>query len=238
MTNKLTLPIEVGKKYVRRDGATVTARPASRLLRHHERMVYIGPGEAAKDFAESTEHVWAGTGLIEACDKAHPHDLVADYIEPDPAPDHTHVGTTCGPATTAPSGHPKAHLLRAIADGVSVQFLETDGDRWTDKTPDQILVLVASGYRDRLFRLKPKTITINGHEVPEPLRVAPVAGTTFYVPRLDVWPASDALSPFYTYTWDAHVADVRRLEAGLVHLTSEAAEAHARALLSFTKAAA
>ena len=79
-------------------------------------------------------------------------------------------------------------------------------------------------------RLKPRTININGHEVPEPMRVASAFGTKYYVPYLQV----ACENPFDELTWYAEDGDRFRLNLGICHTTREAAEAHAKALLSFT----
>lgn len=79
------------------------------------------------------------------------------------------------------------------------------------------------------YRRKPKTMNINGYEVPEPLREAPEYGKKVYTPHI----SSDKL--VIDRNWDGEAYDVRNLERGIVHLTKEAAETHARALLSFTE---
>lgn len=76
------------------------------------------------------------------------------------------------------------------------------------------------------YRLKPQTISINGFEVPEPLRSFPTYGTPYFIIDLPlvgdlVWTDSSD-----EYSW---------LKAGIIHLTREAAEKHLEALLSFTK---
>ena len=76
------------------------------------------------------------------------------------------------------------------------------------------------------WEIKPKVININGYEVPEPVR-EPLADETIY------WLVDICSSPV-SYRWSRHEADYRCLEAGLIHLTKEAAELHRTALLSFT----
>ena len=76
------------------------------------------------------------------------------------------------------------------------------------------------------YRLKPRTININGFEVPEPLRSVPSYGTPYFIPDM-----IDVLD----VRWNNHSDDHRMLNAGIVHLTREAAEKHLEALLSFTK---
>ena len=79
------------------------------------------------------------------------------------------------------------------------------------------------------YRRKPRTITINGYEVPEPVREP-----------LDVGDHYWTFSPFtstgvYRSTWHNFDVDRCAMINGFIHLTEEAALAHAEALLSFTK---
>lgn len=83
------------------------------------------------------------------------------------------------------------------------------------------------------YRRKPRTIYINGHEVPEPMREAPASGVRFWVPTMHAV-GSGTLSRDYTWSGDGDSYDTAWLARGLCHSTREAAEAHARALLSFT----
>lgn len=83
---------------------------------------------------------------------------------------------------------------------------------------------------DDLTWTKPvTTIKVNGHDVPTPKRVAPPSGTMYWVPLMT------ASEPCVIYRWANDDFDARSLARGLVHLTEEAAVAHAKALLSFTE---
>lgn len=78
------------------------------------------------------------------------------------------------------------------------------------------------------YRRKPRTIRIGEFDVPEPLREAPALGSAYMVPNM--FTVSGA-----TYrNWDSDTADFIALERGLAHLTSEAAELHAKALISLS----
>ena len=79
------------------------------------------------------------------------------------------------------------------------------------------------------YRRKPRTININGFEVPEPVLETLKVGQQYYTAE------PDASSFFCVHTWNNHTLDIRRLQRGLIHLTREAAELHAKALLSFTE---
>jgi len=82
---------------------------------------------------------------------------------------------------------------------------------------------------DREYRRKPRTININGHEVPEPAREPLKRFQQYYT--VDTW--NDKIVD--EYSWNDDEADKRLLKRGIIHLTREAAEAHAKALLSFTE---
>lgn len=77
----------------------------------------------------------------------------------------------------------------------------------------------------------PKTIRIGEYDVPEPVREPLENGTTCWYPKLSNIGLIDG------YIWCNDDTDVRLLSYGLIHLTEEAAKAHAEALLSLTKAA-
>jgi len=79
------------------------------------------------------------------------------------------------------------------------------------------------------YRRKPRTININGHKVPEPVITEPLQGQTYYT--IDTW-GSNLVDD---YTWRGDDSDLLSFNRGIIHLTREAAEAHAKALLSFTE---
>ena len=78
------------------------------------------------------------------------------------------------------------------------------------------------------YRRKPKTISINGFEVPEPLREAPKIGQSYFIAEI-------SNESVVSITWGNDEIDNRWFSRGLIHLTKEAAELHAKALLSFTQ---
>ena len=78
------------------------------------------------------------------------------------------------------------------------------------------------------WEVKPKTININGYEVPEPIRVRPRKGELYYIPYL-----TD--SKVQAFKFAESITTSRWLKEGLLHKTKEAAELHLEALLSFTK---
>lgn len=127
--------------------------------------------------------------------------------------------------------HPCAEILRAIADGHRIQWQNSKGD-WEDQGSDYTMIEIGNGdYPPSRYRIEPDIITINGHSVPAPLRNMHPVGTTVFWPSL-------------TSSVKAHVVDddtgrteffARALARGILHPTREAAQAHADALLSFTK---
>jgi hypothetical protein len=77
------------------------------------------------------------------------------------------------------------------------------------------------------WEIKPRTININGYEVPEPIRVSPEVGKVYYVVCLP-----DISVENYTF-YNGH-PETKWFSQGLLHKTREAAELHLEALLSFT----
>lgn len=79
------------------------------------------------------------------------------------------------------------------------------------------------------YRRKVKTIRIGKYDVPEPLRVKPKIGEIYYIVRFSV------VNDVYRFSWINDNIDNKLLSKGVVHLTREAAELHAKALISLTK---
>ncbi|WP_299314003.1 hypothetical protein [uncultured Halomonas sp.] len=69
------------------------------------------------------------------------------------------------------------------------------------------------------------TKSINGYEYPDPERVEPEKGTRYWVP------SHLADENVYASSWYGTPFDMLMLRRGLIHLTREAAEAHARAII-------
>ena len=66
----LTLPIEIGKKYVTRDGQIVTTEKV------------VNDGSVCRICRVEDYYLWMDTGLTSLTDNQNAKDLVADYIEP------------------------------------------------------------------------------------------------------------------------------------------------------------
>lgn len=121
--------------------------------------------------------------------------------------------------------HKYAHILRAIADGNVVQWRDSNGE-WNDESENTILrEVVNEDYSPERYRVKPDTITINGVEVPEPVRDQLAIGTYYWL--VD----ASADTKTRNYSWSDHGMDFNWIKSGLIHLTKEAAEQHARALI-------
>lgn len=79
---KLTLPIEIGRKYVRRDGVVVTAQERHPGI--DSGCAYVGDGEPRE---KGTLHVYQETGRVWSDESSSRLDLVADYVEAPAVPD-------------------------------------------------------------------------------------------------------------------------------------------------------
>lgn len=127
--------------------------------------------------------------------------------------------------------HEYAQVLRWIADGEAVQTYDYLISEWIDRHSTALLRdIFNQETAPENFRIKPRTILINGIEVPEPLISAPKVGISYCYLSLGHREHS-----VYESRWNDDIADHRILKRGLIHLTKEAAETHARALLSFTE---
>ena len=126
--------------------------------------------------------------------------------------------------------HPHAETLRAIADGEEIEFIDTRSDAagWSLISSQSALLQVAYDDAHLKFRVKPKTIRIGDYDVPEPMRVAPGDSEMFYVPTI----LSGSL--YTARRWGDFRDQQAQLAAGLCHFTAEAAELHAKALISLT----
>ena len=126
--------------------------------------------------------------------------------------------------------HPHAALMLLYAQDAA----ETDKpwERWEFKGSDNGFngCLKHPEWREDFeYRRKPKTITVKGIEVPEPIREEPKVGEKFFLVNL----ASFTLFDFSSWTGDKY--DQQWLNKGLLHFTEEAAIAHAKALLAPTQ---
>lgn len=94
----------------------------------------------------------------------------------------------------------------------------------TDMVDETLDILAGFDLDD--WEIEPKTININGYEVPEPVKEPLVMETRYYL--------TDICSRTRAYTWRKAEVDFEWLALGIIHLTEEAAELHRKALVSFT----
>lgn len=77
------------------------------------------------------------------------------------------------------------------------------------------------------WRIKPRMVKVGRHEWPMPLEVATLVGTVYW------WPSSGYT---FTDTWSNNSpTDRARLSARMIHLTKEAAQQHADALVAINR---
>ena len=102
------------------------------------------------------------------------------------------------------------------------QYLSISDGQWYDCTVPVRFSPITK------YRRKPRTININGFEVPEPVR-EPLKDDQKY------WLAGITSGTPVAYWWCNDEADKKWLAAGLIHLTEDAAQIHIDAMLSFTR---
>lgn len=131
-------------------------------------------------------------------------------------------------------GHPHAQVMAQYAEDARTASAPWLLWEWRPLAGGPWKSLASSPAWDlrSLYRRKPRTVMINGYEVPEPERVVSAGW------RGEYWIPDVARNPLVLgpCMWDGDATDLERLRRGLVHLTQEAAELHARALISLTGA--
>ena len=126
--------------------------------------------------------------------------------------------------------HPYSHILKAVAEGKTVQVLEANvgpglPSVWIDITADDALADISEEtYTPEEMRVKPDTVIINGYEVLAPLREAPVCGTEYY----HVSRSKTSLK----YVWRNAAMDYNFLDMGVVFLSKEDAAAYVKAMFN------
>ncbi len=97
--------------------------------------------------------------------------------------------------------------------------VSNNGDYWVklEKNPN---------WEANYYRRKPRTITVNGIEVPKPMRIKPKKGAVYFIPHQ----YEEEL--YMEFDWDDDRNDNLWLERGLCHATAEAAIAHAKAMIA------
>jgi len=108
-------------------------------------------------------------------------------------------------------------FVEAMANGETVQ--EFFGEEFQDKHN-------ANFIEGREYRIKPRTIVVNGFDVPEPMLSYPEHRTQYFCAA----PDRNFLC-FESVFMQNDEVDANRLHKGLLHTTKEAAIAHAKAML-------
>lgn len=113
-----------------------------------------------------------------------------------------------------------APVIAAAAEGKVVQYLAADGNWYAGSGA------FVSPNKYRVKPEAPKTIKVNGFDVPEPMRAVPACGIAYYL-------ACPIDSEYYNYgRWSSGDLQERYwLSRGMLHSTKEAAIAHAKAML-------
>lgn len=132
------------------------------------------------------------------------------------------------------------NLFEALLAGKSITYLSehegTPKPIWFMKD-DDIVDINETGlklYEQPLTALiiNEDFININGFKVPEPCRKTLKVGTVYYYFEPFI---ADNTNNVNSCIWTNEEIDLKMLDKGLLHLTREAAEIHAKALLSFTR---
>ena len=117
--------------------------------------------------------------------------------------------------------HKHKDLIIAWANGETIQCWNNELQAWRD-------LCQPSFNSDVKFRVKPKTISINGIEVPAPVTDKLELHQSYFTPSLMDF------SFYNPSVWSNSELDNDNLRRGIVHLSEKAAIQHSKALLSFT----
>lgn len=200
------MKVEIGKKYFRRDGkiATVTGKrpnqPFFYDVRYVTDIIYGDTGEYAYVYEN---------GSAFASGAPEPEDFVSEYFD-----------------EFQPQLSDYAEILRWIADGEAIQGINVGVDYY-DCDNKLVLERIALGraIHPSKYRVKPKTITVNGVVVPRGETEAPKIGVKYYVPHFFFGESIRELE------WYAAQSDKNALSHGVVYLKKEDAIARSKAML-------
>ena len=126
--------------------------------------------------------------------------------------------------------HPYSTILKAVAEGKTIQVLEANVDPdlpsvWIDITADDALADVSDeSYAPEDMRVKPDTVVINGYEVMAPVREPLSYGDRYYRISYSKTPVK--------FIWTNSAEDYNLLDMGVVFLSKESVEAYTKALFN------
>lgn len=198
----MRIQLENGKKYVTVGGKVVTM---TQITNQNVDAFY--------QFVGSNCFAYSRYGVLYK-DELSPYDVTKEYKEIE---EHTHAKLMMEYAKDALVSKTPWEFWQYAKEFPNFEWVNCDSHPLWDE--------------DTKYRRKPKTIIINGYEVPEPIRELPNLGragideSIFITMLNENGYVQQGIGNSYTKVF---------LERGLCHRTKEAAQLHARALLSFT----
>lgn len=133
-------------------------------------------------------------------------------------------------AATTSQGHPHAAIMAEYAEVAKTNPKPWEEFEWCRDGREWTTMFSGDAFMTyNQYRRKPRTININGFEVPIPLSGRQKIGSVYWMPVLGCEFAICKME----YRGQKHDDDY--VASGIAHSTKEAAELHAKALLSFTK---
>lgn len=120
--------------------------------------------------------------------------------------------------------HPYANVLRWIAAGERVEWLNPDGDWWEQNAKQNLNEVVNAYFAPSTYRIKPRTITIGKYEVVEPIRTVPLGNTPYF------FVSPGATDNVDKNTWAGFSIEMGQLASGMCWLKCEDAELAAKAI--------
>lgn len=116
----------------------------------------------------------------------------------------------------------------AVAQGLEPVVVQFYRDEWLTLATREDGMPDAGWNPEYKYRIKPRTVTVAGVELPEPLRVAPENGVI-------LWTAGFGRDEVDNFAWGNYHVDKLCLNQGLLHSTREAAEKWREFLLSMAR---
>lgn len=111
-------------------------------------------------------------------------------------------------------------IVQAAANGEEIEYLSHTG-KWVDRGDS-----MAETFKPRLkYRIKPRTIKVNGFDVPKPESEAPLYRSKYFIP------VTNSYEFCKVGTWSGCEYDSLLFARGLIHLSDDNAIAHAKAML-------